>query len=215
MEAGCLIDTLDALPRHSFHAEKLPGYVESCVYAIGPLDTRWVIALRLTTDRASGTIIRGWRFEPPWPDHFIEWECEPEDVIPKRHYVYKSLLKSRLVGVLNEGRKIHSGSPVDGVLCGRSYQSIGEYSHGFISAKLCFTDDLGNTVPLCIDLNINAHSYLSASRLPGREAGHGLFGHVDPSAPAGPVAESESLHGDAATATALDQGRKPEEALPV
>ena len=122
MAADCPIDYLDALPRHSFRAEPLPGYIASCVYTLGPMDNRWVIALRLTTDRASGTIVRGWRFEPPWPDHFIDWDYEPEDVIPRKDQdVYKSLFKSRLVGVLNEGRKIHSGSPVDGVLCGRSF----------------------------------------------------------------------------------------------
>ena len=212
--AGCPIDYLDALAHHSFRVEQLPGYVASCVYALGPIDTGYVIALRLATDRSPGTIIRDWSFEPPWQNHAINWDdYGPEDIIPKQHQDdYKRLFKSRLTGVLNDGRLIRRGCPVDGVLCGRSYQSIGEYSHGFISAKLGFTDDLGNTVPLCIDLKIDTHSYLSTSRLSGREAGHGPFRHVDPeewfdpsAIPAGPVSDSESLHGDAAT----DQGSRP------
>jgi hypothetical protein len=163
--AGCPIDNLDALPRHSFRAEKLPGYAASCVYALGPLDTGYVIPLRLATDRPSGTIIRSWIFEPPWPDHVIDWEYDPEDVIPRKDQdVFKSLFKSRLMGVLNEGRKIHNGSTIDGVLCGRSFQPIGECSHGFISAKLSLTDDQGYTVQLPIDLTVYRLSYASANR---------------------------------------------------
>ena len=182
-----------------------------------------MIPLRLRTDRSSGTIISDWDFEPPWQTMLINWDYEPEDVIPEKHQdVYKHLFKSRLRGVLNGGLLIRRGGPVEGVLCGRSFQPIGESSHGAIRAELSLTDDLGNTVPLCIDLNVYRHRYSSASRLPGREAGHGLFRHVDsgdrfdPSAfPAGPGSESESLRGDAVTARALDQGGKPEEALPV
>jgi len=176
--AGCPINYLDTLPRHSFRAEQLPGYVESCVYALGPLDTGYVIPLRLATDRSSGTVITHWSFEPPWQDHVINWEYEPQDIIPEKYQdEYKSLFKSRLMGVLNGDRKIWRGSPVDGVLCGHSFRPMGEPSHGVIPAKLSFTDDLGNTVPLCIDLNIERLSRSSANRLPGGEAGQRLYRH--------------------------------------
>lgn len=207
IEAGCPIDNLDDLPRHSFRAEKLLGYVESCVYAFGPRSTGYVIALRLRTDRASGTIIRGWRFEPPWPDHFIDWDYEPEDVIPRKHLdVYKSLLESRLMGVLNEGRLIRRGYLVDGVLCGRSYQPIGESRHGVVSAKLTLVDDLETQSHLCINLNVDTHSYSTGSRLSGRETRQRFFGHArgdaarrfDPCPiPAGNCSGSEPLRGDA------------------
>ena len=78
---------------------------------------------------------------------------EPKEIIPKKDWGdYNGLFKSRLMKVLNDRRRIRCGYPVDGLLCGRSYQPIGESSHGVISAKFSFTDDLENTVPLCIDL---------------------------------------------------------------
>jgi hypothetical protein len=176
--AGCPIDYLDALPRHSFRAEQLRGYVTSRVYALGRLETRYVIALRLGTDRPSGTIIKDWRLELPWQDHVIDWDCEPADIIPKKDQdEYRSLVNSRLMKVLNEGRLIRRGSPVDGVLCGRSFQPIGESSHGIIPAKLIFTD-LGNTVRLCIDLDLYRLSDSSANRLPGEGAGQRVCRHL-------------------------------------
>jgi hypothetical protein len=202
MEAGCPIDYLDALAQRSFRAEPLPGYITSCVYALGPIDTAYVIAVRLATDRPSGTIVTDWSFEPPWEGHLISWDYEPEDVIPKKDRdVYKSLFKSRLAGVLNERRPIRRGCPVDGVLCGRSFQPIGKSLHSFISAKLSFTDDLGNTVPLCIELNVIKHN---ARRLPGGKGRQRLsldhldsVGQFDPGAiPADPSPETGSLPGD-------------------
>jgi hypothetical protein len=179
MAAGCPIDFPNALPRHSFRAEQLPGYVESCVYALGPLDTGYVIPLRLATDRPSGTITTEWTFELPWQDHRINWEdYGPDDVIPiKDRDKYKSLINPRLMEVLKGDRLILRGHPVSGVLCGRSYQPIGESSRGVISAKLSFTDDLGNTVRLPIDLNIERLSLSSANRLPVRRVGWLLRRH--------------------------------------
>ena len=51
-----------------------------------------------------------------------------------------SLLKSKLMKKLNESSMIRPGYPVEGLLCGRSFQPIGESSHGVISAKLSFTE---------------------------------------------------------------------------
>jgi hypothetical protein len=182
-----------------------------------------VIALRLCTDRPSGTVIDHWDFEPPWPDHDMVWDFEPEDIIPKEHQdEYKKLFKSRLMKVLNGGYLIGRGHPVEGLLCGASFQPIAESCHGVISAKLSFTDDLENTVPLCIDLNVVTLSHASAKRLPvGRAAYRSTDrGRASPGAdaigvgsaletsksewggraiPTGPGSESGSLRGDAAT----------------
>jgi hypothetical protein len=172
MAAGCPLDYPDALPHQSFSAEQLPGYVESRVYKLGPLDAGWVIPLRLRTDRRSGTIISDLDFEPPWKGHAVDWECEPEEIIPKKHLdEYRSLVNSRLMKVLNEGCLIRRGYPVEGLLCGRSYQPIGESYQGFLSAKLSFTDNRGNMVPLCINLSVYTHSCASASQLLSGEAG--------------------------------------------
>jgi hypothetical protein len=170
--AGCPIDYLDALPRQSFRAEQIAGYVGNRVYAFGPRDTGYVIAIRLGTDRPSGTVIKDWSFELSGPDHFIFWDYKPEDIIPKKYRDdYSGLLKPRLMKVLNEGRKIPRGYPVEGVLCGRSFQPIEESSLGVISAKLSFTDDLGNTIGLCIELDLYRLSRSSANRRPVRKAG--------------------------------------------
>ena len=179
MAADCPIDFPNALPRHSFRAEQLPGYVESCVYALGPLDTGYVIPLRLATDRPSGTIITDWTFELPWQDNRINWEdYGPDDVIPiKDRDKYKSLINPRLMEVLKGDRRIRRGSPVEGVVFGHSFQPIGESSHGVISVKFSFTDDLENTVPLCIDLNVVTLSHASAKRLPVGRAGRLLRRH--------------------------------------
>jgi hypothetical protein len=137
-----------------------------------------VIALRLCTDRPSGTVIDHWDFEPPWPDHDMVWDFEPEDIIPKEHQdEYKKLFKSRLMKVLNGGYLIGRGHPVEGLLFGASFQPIAESCHGVISAKLSFTDDLENTVRLPIDLNIERLSRSSANRLPVRRVGGLLRRH--------------------------------------
>jgi hypothetical protein len=171
MAAGCPIDYPHALPRNSFRVEPLAGYIPSCVYALGPMDTGWVIPVRLATDRPSGTVITGWDLELPWQNHAIDWDCEPEDVIPNRDLdVYKHLFKSRLRGVLLERRLIRRGYPVERVLCGRSLLPMGKSSHGSISANLSFTDDRGNTVPLCIDLNVHTPRHSNAGRLLGGKA---------------------------------------------
>ena len=172
MAAGCPIDFPGALPRNSFRVEPLSGYILGRVYELGPRDTGYAIPLRLTSDRLSGTIITDWSFEPPWHDHFIDWDCGPEDVVPKKDLdEYRSLFKSPLMKLLNGGLRIPWGRPVEALLCGRSYQPIGESFHGFISARLSFKDDLGNTVPLCIDLNVEPLRDASANRLPEKGAG--------------------------------------------
>jgi hypothetical protein len=100
-----------------------------------------------------------WGLRPAVSAALNAWGYEPEDVIAQKHRdAFQGLFKSRLTGVLNERRLIRRGCLVDEVLCGGSSQPIGESSHGFISAKRSFTDDQGNTVPLCIELNVDTHS---------------------------------------------------------
>jgi hypothetical protein len=193
-DAGVPFDYRDALSRHSFRVE-LPRYFPSWVYELGPMDTGWVILVRLCTDSPLGTTIRDWSFEPPWEDHDIIWGCELADFLSKKDQeLYKHFFKSRLWGVLNEGHLIRRGHPVEGILCGRSVQPIGKFSHGFVSAKLSFTDDQGNTVQIPIELNVNQLRYPTAGRLPGGKARPRRFIDLaDSSAiPAGPDSESGS-----------------------
>ena len=87
---GCHTDYPDALPHRSalmrsFRVELLPGYVDGRVYELGQLDTGYVIPHRLTSDRSSGTVITDWGLELPWPDHFVNRDCEPEDIISKTY----------------------------------------------------------------------------------------------------------------------------------
>ena len=158
---GCPIAYPDALPGHPvarhkrFHAEQLDGYAESCAYALGPLQTGYLIALRLWTDRPSGTVIKEWSFTPPWEDHLICWDYEPLEIIPERdREAYTSLLDSRLTGVLDEHRLLGRGYPVEGLLCGLSDQPIPESVEGYVTAKLTLADDEGSVVPLRIALGV-------------------------------------------------------------
>jgi hypothetical protein len=181
MAGGCPIYHPEALPhysaaiRQSLRAELLPGYILSRVYEIGLLDTGYVIPLRLATDR-SVTIISDWSFESPWKEPFIDWECEPEEIIPKKYYDgYRSPVHSRLMEALHRGCLIRRGRPVDRLLCGRSIQPMGASSYGVRSAELSLTDDLGYTVRLCIDLDLCRLSNSSANRRPVGAAGHRVF----------------------------------------
>jgi len=199
--AGCLMPYADSLPHllalmRSFHAEQLYGDFVSRVYVLGPLGTCYVIALRVGTERPSGTVIVDWSFKPPWRDDSIDWNCEPEDVIPERDRdEYRSLFKSRLMKTLNGRQLISRGHPVDGLLCGRSPQAIRESFQGEMSAELSFTDDLGKSVPLPIQLTIDRTSEARANRVPVGGTRRRVF--------TGPR-----------DFEVLDQVGKPEEALP-
>ena len=162
MAAGCPLDYPDALAGHAaaqrepFRAEQLGGYVESRVYALGPLVTGYVIALRLGTDRPAGKVITEWGFEPPWPDHLISWDYEPLDIIPEgQRAAYASVLDSRLMGVLDEHRLLKRGYPIAGLVCGCSYQPIPESRDSLICGKFTLVDNRGNAVALRMALIVN------------------------------------------------------------
>jgi hypothetical protein len=159
--AGCPLDYPEALPGYSraqrdpFHANQLDGYAESRVYALGPLQTAYVIGLRLWTDRPNGTVISEWRLVPRWQDHLIIWDYDPHDIIPQGHRGdYMSVLDSRLMGVLNEHRLLRRGYPVEGLLCGCSSQQVPESANGLVSARVTLVDDQENTVALRIALTV-------------------------------------------------------------
>src|SRR6266851_4262998 len=159
--AGRPLDYPEALPSHSaaehkpFRAEQLAGYAESRVYPFSPLQTRYLIGLRLGTDRPSGTIITEWSFVPRWPDQLISWDYEARDIIPEGHQeAYAGLLESRLMGVLDAHRLLRRGYPVEGLLCGCSSRPIPQSGKGFVFAKITLVDDLGNTVALRIALTV-------------------------------------------------------------
>jgi hypothetical protein len=149
----CPIDYPDALARYSaarrttFRVEQLARYVESRIYALNPMQTNYLIGLRLGTDRPRGTVITDWSFMPPWQDHWVSWDYDPEDFIPKEDRgTYRSLLDSRLMRVLNDHVLLRRGYPVEGLLCGCSYQPVPESCNRSIPAKLTLVDDAGNSV---------------------------------------------------------------------
>ena len=76
-------------------------------------------------------------------------------LIPEGNLVaYEGLLKSRLMGVLNDRRQLRRGYPVEGLLCGCSFQPIPASGEGFVYGKLTLVDDVGNTVALRIALTV-------------------------------------------------------------
>jgi len=152
---GCPLDYPDALAprRKPFHVEQLAGYVESRVYAIGPMQTGYVIGLRLWTDAAQ-IVIAEWDFAPPWENHLVSWNYDPRDIIPENHLApYESVLHSRLRGILDEHHSLRRGYPVEGLLCGCSSQPIPE-SDPSVVGELIVQNHAGNKVALHVTLAI-------------------------------------------------------------
>lgn len=161
MAAGCPVDYPDALrtssdvQRKPFRAEPLPGYIESRAYAYLN-QTDFVFALRLRTDDSRGTLITDCRFLPPSEDPFINWDYEPQDLIPRKHQdEFKSLLRSNLMDLVTEGRLLRRGYPADCLLCARLFKGIRDTSQGYAYVELVLTDEFGNNVPVRIDLRID------------------------------------------------------------
>jgi len=173
--AGCPLDYPDGLARRSaaqrktFRAQQLAGYAESRIYALGPLQTGYLICLRIGTDRPGGTVISEWSFVPPWQNHIVIWDYEPLDIIPDgQREAYRSLLESRLTRVLNERRLLRRGYPVEGLLCGCSAQPVPELSDGFVYAQLTLVDDRGNTVALRIAMRVIPRAGTGSNEFPTR-----------------------------------------------
>src|SRR5713101_8136688 len=131
--AGCPLDYLEILPRHlaafrkRLEIRQLGGYVESRVFALGPINTGYLIGLHLHTDLPRGVIISDWRFNPPWENHLISWDYDPRDIVPALgRGRYERVVHSRLSAVLNERRLLTRGHPVEGLLCGCAFQPMPE-----------------------------------------------------------------------------------------
>jgi hypothetical protein len=129
-KAGCSLPYLDALPgkalfrQRALYVNQLNGYFESYVIDFG-MDTAYVIALRIGTDRAGGAIVVSYDLVLPWPDHEIEWGYDPRDLLPKhRVNEYGRLVESRLPAVLDERRLLSRGRPVEGLVCGYAWTPI-------------------------------------------------------------------------------------------
>jgi hypothetical protein len=116
--AGCPVDYPEALlprspaRRGKFRAEQLTGHTESRIHVLNPLQTNYVIGLRLGTDRPGGTVISDWSFMPPWQDHWVNFDYDPEEFIREENpETYKTLVDGRLMRVLNEGALLRRGYP--------------------------------------------------------------------------------------------------------
>jgi hypothetical protein len=180
--AGCPLDYPDALTcystarRKTFRAEQLNGYIESRVYAPNPMQTNYLIGLCLRTDRPGGTVISEWSFMPPWQDHCVSWDYDPEDVIPKEDRgTYTTLLDSRLMRVLNDGVLLKRGYPVEGLVCGCSYQPIPESRDRSITAKLILVDDVGNSVTVRLILTVIRRAAACSNTTRARRLSEGIF----------------------------------------
>ena len=176
--AGCPLDYLDALRgdsafgSKSFWAKQLPGYAESRTYVLGPSLTGFVIGLRLGTNCGSGTEIAQWNFVPPWPEHHIDWNYDPTDIIPKLDLgSYRSVLDPRLLKILNGRSMLRRGYPVEGLLCGFSDQPVREPGNGLVSGKLRLVDENGNVVTLGIDLRVYRSVAIRSGKNPRRRRG--------------------------------------------
>jgi hypothetical protein len=169
---GCPLDYPEALPyrfgpeRKPFRVIQLAGNTQSRVYMFGEVQIGYSIAVRLETDRPSGTIITDWSVEPPWSTVAIGWEYEPRDFVQKRDRgEYGDLLDTPLLGVLNGRRRLHRDHPVEGLLCGYSYQAVPEFNDREVSAKLMLADDMGSVVTTRIKLVVWRPQPASQERL--------------------------------------------------
>jgi hypothetical protein len=174
-EVGCPLDYPNALPRRSatrrmpFRIQQLAGYAESRVYPLGAARAGYVIVVRLWTNVPGGTVITKWDIVPPWQDHQVDWDYEPEDIIPKGdRAAYMDVLDSRLMAVLNDRHLLRRGYPIDGLVCGYARQPIPESCQGAVSAKLVLVDDAGNTVALPIRLAVFGSAAIRSNALPRR-----------------------------------------------
>jgi hypothetical protein len=172
---GCPLDYPEALPQRSvaernlFRVEQLTGYIQSRLYLFSEVQIGYSIALRLETDRPSGTIITEWNIEPQWPNVAICWDYEPRDFVPKRDRgEYADLLDSPLLGVLNDRRPLRRECPIRGLLCGYSYQSVPEFADRTVYAKLSLTDDIGNVAVAPIKLAVFRPARSASEKRPMR-----------------------------------------------
>jgi len=161
-KAGCALPHIDALPgKAHFHqrglfVEQICGYLESFAFDLGQA-TGYAIVLRVGTELSRGAIVTSFDFTPPWPDHSIDWEYYPDDVIPKILLNrYKKLIDSRLSAILHERRKLYRGVPVEGLLFGKAWAPIppSPRREGPALAQITLVDDSGVRASCPIRLSV-------------------------------------------------------------
>ena len=86
---------------------------------------------------------------------------------------HASVLNSHLMGLLNERRLLRRGYPVDGLVCGCSYQPIPESGDSLVPRKRTLVDDRANAVALRIVLTVIRHAAIRSKTSPTR-AGRGF-----------------------------------------
>jgi hypothetical protein len=164
-KAGCALPYLNSLPGREHHYQRrlyvseIGGYLESFAIADGT-STGYALALRIGTERACGAIVTDFRFVLSW-EHLISWDYDPESVVPDyRLHVYRSLMGSPLLAVLNERKFLRRGSPVEGLLCGRASAPIPPSAPrgGPVVASIILADDSGEHVSSHIHLAIDRSS---------------------------------------------------------
>lgn len=185
---GCPLDYLESLPRNlaafrkALQIRQLGGYVESRVFALGPIRTGYLIGVRLHTDLPRGIIVSDWGFHPPWENHVVSWDYDPREIVPAgEHARYETIFDSRLSAVMNERRLLTRGHPVEGLLCGCASQSIPESLPiaATVSGKLTVTDDTGDTFALRITLAVDRSAARTWKTWTTRREG-GPFKHPNP-----------------------------------
>ena len=72
------------------------------------------------------------------------------------------------MGVLNERRLLRRGYPIDGLVCGCSYQPIPESGDSLIYGKLTLVDDRESAVALRIALTVIRHAATRSKTSPTR-----------------------------------------------
>src|ERR1700691_1723906 len=163
MAIGIPLDYPSSLPRevdarrNHLYLNQLGGDVRSCVLDLKGQGIRYIIALRLATSLSRGIVIADWIIKTTW-GHHISWEHDPADIVPvSEHSIYKQLFNSRLSDVLNHGRHLACGRPVEGLPCGSvAFESIPPTirTGATVGVELTLTDDTGRTCALEVGLTV-------------------------------------------------------------
>lgn len=162
---GCPLPYLDSLPRDpakfckTLSLREVGGYTESRVFNHGPgRATDYLIALRIGTDLPRGIVVANWSFNPPWGEHLVCWDYDPEDIVPERDRdCYAKLMdNARLLAVLNDRQLLTRGHAVEGLLCGRADKPIAEASvpGPSVSGELTVIVDTGQAFSLQVQLTV-------------------------------------------------------------
>jgi hypothetical protein len=128
----------------------------------------YVVGLRLATELSNGVRIREWEFDSPWPNHsVITWGSDARCFLsPSELPDYEPSLDSDLWEVLATGRRITRGHPVEGLLCGTTFEAIPESiaDGAWVPAKINLFAETGGRVSLSVLLSIDRRSFAEPKR---------------------------------------------------